>query len=229
MDPVQAPPAGTDEEQVEQVLRSIVGPLNRRLNRIYMLVGGLVVTATPLGVAVLGQVLSWWTAVLVGVSFAFGLLATLGLALENRAGRGAAREFNRHFPVGGPRRALAIVILAQLRTRSKAEDKLQATLTALAPEEWVFRVKPTDPDLDLKGGLAPLGEGSLPQQPAAPSAATDRDSPVGRPGGAYDYIPLEPRDGPEPAPGPAREEEAAPHIPLDPRGPPGEELPNRPG
>jgi hypothetical protein len=216
-----APRNGADEEQVEQVLRSIVGPLNRRLTRIYMLIGALAVIGLPLTVALLGQVWSWWTAALAGVGGAFLVVATFGLALETWASRRAAREFNGHFPVGGARRALAVKILAQLRTRTKAEDRLQAALTALSPEEWVFRVKPVDPDLDLEAGLAALGEMSLPPAtPAEPSAVKDRESPVRRSGGAYGYIPLEPRDGREPAPGPAPAEEPSAHIPLDPRSPP---------
>jgi hypothetical protein len=229
MDPAHAPPSGTDEEQVERVLRAIVGPLNRRLNRIYTLIGALVVTAAPVAVALLGQVWAWWTAVLAGAGGAFGVVATLGLGLETWAARSAARAFNRRFPVGEARRALAVQILAELRTRSKAEDRLQAALTALAPEEWVFRVKPANPDLDLEAGLAPLGEISLnPPRPAPPEAVKDRDGPVWRSAGAYDYIPLEPRDGREPAPGPAPAEGPTAHIPLDPLGPPREETPNRP-
>jgi hypothetical protein len=175
MEPGNPEQVRTSEEQVEEVLCMIVGPLNRSLNRIYTLVGALWLLSTPVAVALLAQVWAWWTAVLGGAGGAFAVAAMLGLALETWASRGAAHAFNCHFPIGGRLRAMAVRILKELRTRNKAESRLQDALASLEPAEWVVRVKSAAADLDL----APLGEVSLtPRRPVPPSAIREKDGAV---------------------------------------------------
>jgi hypothetical protein len=212
------------EQQVEARLRMLLGVLNRSLNRLYVVMGAWVVLAAPVAVCVLAEVWSWswWTALLGGVGISAALITPPGVAIEAWLGRRSARAFNANFREATPERALALKMLAEMRTfRRKAEAALSNGLAATSPSDAVVRHK-VDPEGEVQAALGPLGvsPAALPSQPLPPAAG--QGPPTVRSGGAYDYIPLEPRSPGEQASGPVAEPPAA-WIPLEPRSEPHEE------
>jgi hypothetical protein len=222
--PTQPPPLS--EPQVEARLRMLLGVLNRRLNRLYLIMGASCVLAAPVAVCLLVEVWgwSWWTAIPGGVGGSAALIATMpGVLVEAWLARRSARAFNAHFPNATPERALALKMLSQMRTfRRKAESALSMALEALSPADAVALHK-VDPEGAVQGALGALGASpaALPAQPPLP--AVGQGPPVVRSGGAYDYIPLEPRSPGEQATGPAAAEPPPAWIPLEPRSEPHEE------
>jgi hypothetical protein len=218
MDAVPTQPPPWSEPQVEARLRTLLGVLNRSLNRLYLVMGAAIVLAAPVAVCVLVEVWGWrwWTAILGGVGGSAAVITPPGVAVEAWLGRRSARGFNALFREGRPERAVALKMLGELRTfRRKAESALSNGLAAVSPADAVVRHQ-VDPEGAVQGAL-----GTLDGSPAAPPAA-GQGSPAVRSGGAYDYIPLEPRSPAEQAAGPAAEQ-PAPCIPLEPRSEPHEE------
>jgi hypothetical protein len=220
MDAVHTQPPALSEPQVDVKLRMLLGILNRRLNRLYLVMGASWVLAAPVAVCVLVEVWgwSWWTAILGGVGGTAAFIAQPGIAVEAWLARRSARAFNALFAEATPERALALNMLGQMRTfRRKAESALSNALASLSPADAVVRHK-VDPEGAVQAALATRGD-----SPAPPPPAASHGPAVVRSGGAYDYIPLEPRSRGEQATGPAATEPPPAWIPLEPRSEPHEE------
>jgi hypothetical protein len=209
---------------MEARLRALLGTLDRRLNRLYFATGAAWILTAPVAVAALGEVWSWWTALLCGVGGSAAVLGVLAAGGEAWLGRRSARSFNEQFREGTPERTVALDMLAEMRSlRKKAEGVLQNALASLSPADAVVRHKATDPHAEVQAALGSLG-GSPPAPPQPPSPPpAEPVSPVRRSSGAYDYIPLEPRAAGEHGPTSASGEEPPIYIPLDPRTEPREE------
>jgi hypothetical protein len=223
MDAAQTRPPLT-EQQIEARLRMLLGVLNRRLNRLYVVMGASWVLAAPVAVSVLVEVWgwSWWTAILGGAVGSAAVLVQPGLVVEAWLGRRSARAFNALFPEATHERALALNMVGQMRTfRRKAESALSNGLASISPADAVVRYK-VDPEGAVQGALSTLGASpaALPSQPPPPAAG--QGHPAVRSGGTYDYIPLEPRSPGEQATGPAAGPPAV-WIPVEPRSEPHEE------
>jgi hypothetical protein len=219
MDVAQTQPPPLSEPHIEARLRLLLGVLNRSLNRLYLVMGTSLVLAAPVAVCVLAEVRgwSWWTALFGGVVGSAAVLVLPGILVEAWLGRCSARAFNAHFPEATPERALALNMLGEMRTfKRKAEVTLYNAIAWLSPADAVVRHK-VDPAGEVQGALESLGASpaALPPQPPPPAAG--QGSPAVRSGGAYDYIPLEPRSPGEQAADPATEQ-SSPCIPLELRG-----------
>ena len=148
-----------------------------------------------------------------------------GVIVEAWLARRSARAFNALFPEATPERALALKMLSQMRTfRRKAESALSNALEALSPADAVVRHK-VDPEGEVQAALVSLGP-APPTSAQPPPLAAGQGPPAVRSGGAYDYIPLEPRSPGEQVIGPAAAERPAAWLPLEPRTEPHEETQN---
>src|SRR3954468_5740213 len=112
-------PPALSEQQIEARLRLLLGVLNRRVNRLYASLGAGWLVLMPVTVCLLGQVLIWWTAILGGLAIPAALLAALGAGGEALLGRCSALRFNEQFPEATPERAVALNLLAELRSLRK--------------------------------------------------------------------------------------------------------------
>jgi hypothetical protein len=173
-------PAGQNERAVENELREILEPLDRQLARVTMLFPLALVTVAPTIFCLLWFVVDeTGRRSLVLTGGACCALIALYLCWEILAARVARWRFDRRFPPGSPARALALQILMEMETPSKAEDTLRSALACSSPDRIVRHRKGTSEE---PAPAAPE------QSPPAGDAAT-----APRPGGYYDYIPLEPR------------------------------------
>jgi hypothetical protein len=180
-------PTGLDERPVEEALRQILDPLDRQLEYGRTLLAAALMLVVPALFLWLWLVKDELAIRALGWSgLGFGLLLVLGFGWELLMERVVRRRFERRFPAGSPARAVALRILAQMETPSKAEEKLRDLLAATSPDRIVRHRPPEAP--------APLLElpPEVPEPPPAPPASQDTN-PAPRPGGYYDYIPLEPR------------------------------------
>jgi len=169
-----------DDRSVEEALRRILEPLDRhldRVNRAFALALILVIPGVFLilwlypGSQIQGRHALGWA---IG---AFVLVVLLGLGWDALVARLARRRFDRHFPHGSPARAAALRVLAEMETPNRAEEKLREALSSGSPDRIVRRRE--------AGAAGEAAPGPLNAPPAAGP----------RPGGYYDYIPLEPRTG----------------------------------
>ena len=171
------PPQPADDAQVEAAVRGVLTPLNRTLSRL----------DSVLGFGVLAAGIATWNVFRRALDFArwssglFTLLAVvvtgvLWYCLEQRMVRRAVARFDQRFPPGGAERALALQILSEMESPSKAERKLQEALGVTPPEpepepqEEIVRHRRAEPQ-------------PPPPPPAQPGPAAHK--------GYYDYIPLE--------------------------------------
>jgi hypothetical protein len=205
------------EQQIEFRLRTLLGVLNRRLNRLYLILGVSWVFAASVTSAALaeGRSWAWWTAILGGAGGSAAVLAFVGAGIEAGLGWLSAWAFNKSFAPGTPERALALKMLAEMRTfRRKAEAALSAAIESVSPADAVVRSK-VDPGGEVQAALASLdGSPPAPAQPL-PSATSEPALPVRRSGGSYDYIPLEPRGAEDHSPSPSSGEEPPAHRNTD--------------
>ncbi len=192
---------GHDEALVEQALRDILDSLDRHLERGRTLLAGALVLVVPAAFLLLYLLAGVRAPVALGWGIlALGGLVALGLGWEMLAERFVCWRFNRRFPEGSASRPIALRILGQMETPCRAEEKLREALSSGSPG----RIVRHQPQLPGPAEVAPLLElppehpAPAPAAPAAPSPATPR------PGGYYDYIPLEPRTGDDRAEGEPR-------------------------
>ncbi|MFO0881748.1 MAG: hypothetical protein U0840_31000 [Gemmataceae bacterium] len=171
-----------DERPVEAALRNILDLLDRQLSAVALLFPLVIATVLP-AVFFTSWLLFDWTArralVLAGGSCC-GLFA-MNLAWEILVTRWALRQFEKRFPAQAPERAVALQILSEMETPSHAEEKLRTMLASISPDRIIRhrrQATETHPETTLPTSL---------EQPGMPASAG------ARPGGYYDYIPLEPR------------------------------------
>jgi hypothetical protein len=180
-------PTNLDERVVEKDLRAILDPLDRQLARLTMLFPLALVTIVPIFFFIL------WLGVqepgrraLVMSGGAFFVIIAIYLCWEILLSRLALARFDRRFPPTTPERALALRILTEMETPNKAEETLRAGLACYSPDR-IVRHRRNAPDQPIE--TLPMNQGSDTQPlhlPADPNLGR-------RPGGYYDYIPLEPR------------------------------------
>ena len=175
----------TDEKPVEQALREILEPLDRQIAR--------VTTFLPLGLITLVPVVffTFWLGLelsgrrsLVLAGGAFCALVAVYLAWEIIVARLARWRFDHRFPPGTPQRSIAMHILFEMESPSKAEDKLRVAL-ATSSSDRIVRRRPVAPETPVVWSPSKFEEDT-------PIPAVDL-TPTPRAGGYYDYIPLEPR------------------------------------
>jgi hypothetical protein len=196
------PPQPANDAQVEAAVREVLTPLNRALSRLDSGMGlGLLVA----GIAtwkVFRRALdfAWWSSALL-VVLAVVVAGVLWYCLEQWRVRRAVAEFDRRFPPGSAGRELALQVLSEMESPSKAERKLQEALGVTPPPELGPEPEEEPDDQIVRHRRA---------QPAGPPAAPPPEPPGPAPHkGYYDYIPLElpaqeePKEGPAPAPPPA--------------------------
>jgi hypothetical protein len=196
-------PFVTDEKPVERALREILAPLDRQLARVTAFLPLGLVTIVP------GVFFVFWLIIdltgrrsLVLAGGAFCALVAIYLAWEIAVARMARWRFDHRFPSGTPQRSAALHMLFEMESPSKAEDKLRVALASSSADRIVRRrpasdapVAWTTPLNDDTTPQAAIGNGDTTTQPAIGS------TPTPRPGGYYDYIPLEPRHSDSDRPG----------------------------
>jgi hypothetical protein len=169
-----------NDAAIEIGVRDLLGALDSWLGTFSILAGLSLLLFVP-GCFFLSMLyLAWYTAV-GGTLLVFFGITVAGMSLEEIRIRRAARQFNARFPPGSPARPLALRVLSQNEYPHKAEQRLLAQLnesrqSGATPEQAVQAA------LDQLGGAAP--------PPATPSSTPTGPQPT-RPGGYYDYIPLE--------------------------------------
>jgi hypothetical protein len=218
MDAASTQPQPWSEQQVEARLRTLLGALDRSVNRVYVIVLAGWILAALLALSAFEEI-GWNGWILGGAVGSFFAFALLGGAAEAWLTGRSARGFNALFPESTPERAAALKRLGELRTfpgvqaadpgrGGEGTRKLLGKMRSFLLKEEAALAS------SLLGalGASPAAPSPPPQQPAAGQGAS-----VARSGGAYDYIPLEPRGPGEQMPGPAAEQ-AAPNIPLELRG-----------
>jgi hypothetical protein len=202
----------SSEEVIERDLREILSRLDRALHRANAALGWTVVLGG------LGTFFLQWVArdQSFKTSFASGaglcvLAAFLGSCVdEAMVWRGRSR-FNTRFPPDSPDRTRALAMLDEMESPNKAEVKLRESLLGSDPSRIVRRRTGPAPEQQIDAALAGLAGGQSPAsaavttQPAAapvspapaPVSSPATSVPGQRPGGYYDYVPLElPRDNP---------------------------------
>lgn len=182
-----------DEQAVEAGLREILDPLDRQLSSVSSLLPLAVVTVAPLVFFVLWLALdqSGRRSLALSVGAVFALVACY-LTWEMLVARMARVRFDRRFPPGSPQRALAMQMLVEMETPSKAEDKLRLALDRASPDRIVRR-RPVEGVVENQQTLTEAYPETqlFPTEPTAATPEHFQSEP--RSGGYYDYIPLEPR------------------------------------
>jgi hypothetical protein len=172
------PPQSADDAQVEGAVREVLAPLNRALSRQDSLMGFVLVAGAVATWQVFRRGLDFarWSSALWVVLVVVVIIA-LGAWLERRRVRRAVARFDQRFPAGSAERDLALQVLSEMESPSKAERKLQEALGVTPPE----------PEQEQEPGEEIVRRRRA--KPAAPPAAPP-PGPAPRKG-YYDYIPLE--------------------------------------
>ena len=180
-----------DERPVEKALRELLDPLDRHLERGRTLLAGALVLVVPAAFLLLwlvwdmaGKFAAGWAVV------ALGVLVVLGLGWEMVMERLVRWRFDRRFPHGSVTRGVALRILSQMETPNKAEEKLRGVLSSTSPERIVRHRSGSADEQPLPLLELPPAQPEPPVPPASTPPSTNKAT---RPGGYYDYIPLEPR------------------------------------
>lgn len=167
---------GQDERSVEEALRQILEWLDRHLDYIHRAFALALILVIP-GVFLILWLPNFEISGRRALGWAIGafvLVVLVGIGWDALIARLARRRFDRAFPQGAAARAAALRVLPEMQTPNRAEEKLREALESASPDRIIRR---------REGAAdAPLG-----LDRAAPPAAGPR------PGGYYDYIPLEPR------------------------------------
>ena len=176
----------TDEKPVEQGLREILDPLDRSLAQVTAFLPLGLVTIVPFVFFIFWlffELTGRRSLVLAGGVFC--ALVAVYLTWEIAVARLARLRFDHRFPPGTPQRSTALHMLFEMETPSKAEDKLRVALASSSPDRIVRRRPPVTAEVPALWTPPQLDE-TTPVPLADPT-------PPPRPGGYYDYIPLEPR------------------------------------
>lgn len=183
--------AERDDREIEKGLRTILDPLDRYLNLGNFALGFALVVIVPttfltlwLSEVTSGKYAAGWA------GGAFVIVVIFGVSWDTLIAWRARLQFDRRFPAGHPTRAQALLILNEMETPSKGEERLRESLQAASPERIIRH----------RRGIAEqeLEEGLNPPEPPRPVSPPPIATPPARPGGYYDYIPLEPRSSPPP-------------------------------
>jgi hypothetical protein len=179
-----------DDRSIERQLRAVLEPLDRHLEW-----GGTLLAAALVGV-VPATFLSLWLLSPLGAKQALGwsvaaflVVLVVGIAWDTLAARLAAWRFNRKFPEGSLAREAAMVVLAEMESPSKAEERLRASLLRSSRRVIRHRHGRGGPPADAVPAIDPA-------PPARPIRAPLLPPPPRRGGGYHDYIPLEPPEKP---------------------------------
>ena len=179
-------PPIADEKPVEQALREILEPLDRQLARVSAFLPLCLVTIVPLVFFGfwLGLEMTGRRSIVLAGGVLCALVATY-LTYEIVSARLARWRFDQRFPPGTPQRATAMHMLFEMESPSKAEDKLRVALASSSPDRIVRR-RPADtnepPPVWSPPTIETISDGTIVDPHLTP-----------KPGGYYDYIPLEPR------------------------------------
>lgn len=172
--------AGLDERPVEEALRTILDALDRQLARAAMLFPLTLLTLLPLVFFGFWLGLDWTARRSVVLAGGAGCALLVGhLTWEMLVTRWALWRFERQFPAYSPSRMLALRILGELETPSRAEEKLRLMLSSFSLDRIVRHRR--------EGEASPL------ETPPPVTETTPPAEMAPRPGGYYDYMPLEPR------------------------------------
>ncbi len=186
-----------DERRVEEVLREILDSLDRQLTWAVALMPLVILTIVPVVFFLLWHTYDWRfvraapTSAGLCCAFAAGYLIWVMLA-----SRLARWRFDHRFPAGTHARALALRILAEMESPSKAEQRLLQALAGSSPDR-IIRHRRIDSDTEpaetlLGGPSTVVSEPPKGQVQIGGPSGFESQQPS-RPGGYYDYIPLEPR------------------------------------
>lgn len=184
----------TDDLPVENALREILEPLDRQLARVSMFLPLALVTIVPAVFFILwlGFDMTGRRALVMSGGSCCALVAFY-LTWEILVCRVALRRFDRCFPPGSAGRTAALKMLVEMVTPSRAEEKLRVALASSSPDR-IIRQRPTEkpPAMDTVSLDAPGTPGEADTNVIHLAERTPL-LPGRRPGGYYDYIPLEPR------------------------------------
>jgi hypothetical protein len=182
-----------------------------------------------IGVVIVWVVVSWRQspAHLIGaVGLTFGCLVAgggLSIALDGAIRSAAVARFNRRFGEGNPSRPLALEMLTGLDSPYQAAQKLRTALgVPLGPE--------VSPEAEVQAALdqlapAPAPTAAVSSAPADPSPLHLGPDPATTGKGPADFLPLEVRDRPAPAPQ-QPESTRLRIVPLQPLEKPADEKPS---
>lgn len=133
-------PTRLDEGLVEEALRAILEPLDRQLARATMLIPLLLVTVVPAIFFVLWLYYDWYgRRALITACGACCAIAFCYMTWEILATRLARWRFDRRFPSGTPVRTLALRILSEMESPTRAEEKLRGALACSSGDRIIRR------------------------------------------------------------------------------------------
>ena len=197
-------PTPVNESAVEQAVREVLAPLDRNIDWLNNLMPALwffVLSPAAIFVLMWYFEFGFWPALGLGVGG--GLIGTVIIAIwqESWMVNAALKRFQARFPEGSPERPVALRILSEMESPSKAEAKLQEAVARTSPTDRIVRRRREAPEGQVDAALHQLG-GAPPAAPVpapgSPSAAPPPPAPSAPPrgasGGAFDYIPLKPRE-----------------------------------
>jgi hypothetical protein len=190
-------PGPSDDSAIETALREMLAPLDRRLGTVATTAGLALIFGCPGVGLVLWLGTDWvWTSLLVAFGV-FCCVVAAGMYAEHHLGRWALRQFDTRFPPDSPHREQAIRILGEMESPNKAERKLLEYLEQGTPGGGIIRRRPgPSPEQVIDATLHPGTP--APPPPATPPVAQEPAPGAKKPGGYYDYIPLELPPSPHP-------------------------------